>query len=272
MVKSLRCKALILVCKKEYNELKCEYVIKNVCKNLLRGVQNLNSDSKTKKLAWFSLFMLLILAVFIFLIKNVDVSPTGPFDRVVGLSSINAFFVRLLGINLFWYKVTNLPGIVLNTLVGFIFAMIGLKQWIQRKNILKVDKNILALGGLYVVTLFIYFFCEKFVINYRPIILEGEKLWEPSFPSSHTMWTIVIMGAAIMECCRLIKNQKTRIITITVLYMIIFVTVIGRTISGVHWFTDIIGGILISGTLLVIYRFVISILDSRDDYRKIKRT
>jgi undecaprenyl-diphosphatase len=37
---------------------------------------------------------------------------------------------------------------------------------------------------------------------------------------------------------------------------IIAVTIVGRLISGVHWITDIIGGILISTSLLFLFSWV----------------
>ena len=44
----------------------------------------------------------------------------------------------------------------------------------------------------------------------------------------------------------------TKIINVLSL-IIIIITVIGRLISGVHWFTDIIGGIVISMALLMAF-------------------
>lgn len=208
---------------------------------------------KNKRLTWLVLFMILLSGIFIFMVKNVDVSPIGPLERVVGLSSLNSFFLELFGFNMFWYKVTNIPGILLDAAVVLVFFAIGIKQWTQRKSFSKVDRNILILGGTYIASFLIYVFFENFVINYRPIIVEGEKTLEPSFPSSHTLFAIVVMGTAIIECHRLIKNEKTRKIMDIFLYTVVFVTVIGRMISGVHWFTDIIGGILIGGTLVALY-------------------
>ena len=45
-----------------------------------------------------------------------------------------------------------------------------------------------------------------------------------------------------------------------VLFVIVMITVIGRLISGVHWFTDIIGGIFISIALLMTFYSVIDVI------------
>ena len=55
-----------------------------------------------------------------------------------------------------------------------------------------------------------------------------------------------------------IRNSSLSRILRALCFVIIGVTVIGRLIAGVHWFTDILGGILISVTLLSLYEEVIS--------------
>ena len=63
---------------------------------------------------------------------------------------------------------------------------------------------------------------ESVVINYRPVLINGYL--EASYPSSTTM-------------------------------LMAFITfmVIGRLVSGVHWFTDIVGGALLSSGLVMLY-------------------
>lgn len=123
---------------------------------------------------------------------------------------------------------------------------------------LKVDREILSLGGLYIVVIGLYLFFENVIINFRPIIMPDNTHPEASFPSSHTMLVCVIMGSAAMLINRYIRNKPLNRILRAVCYVIIGVTVVGRLIAGVHWFTDILGGILISVTLLSLYEEVIS--------------
>ena len=81
---------------------------------------------------------------------------------------------------------------------------------------------------------------------------------EASFPSSHTLMTICLCGSSIIINNRLFKTTYTKIVNVISL-LIIIITIIGRLISGVHWFTDIVGGILISSFLLMLFYSILNI-------------
>lgn len=193
------------------------------------------------------LFLLLIL-----LVKTVDTAAVGPNGTVIGLSHINVAVHEFCGVNIFWYKLTQVMGIIA-ILVAAGFALLGVKDLITYKSIRKVDPEILKLGGLYAVVILLYAFFEKVIINYRPIIMPDSTEVEASFPSTHTMLIIVIMGSALLALKHFVKDKTSRRICKVACVLIIVVTVLGRLICGVHWFTDILGGILISTTLLAIY-------------------
>ena len=83
--------------------------------------------------------------------------------------------------------------------------------------------------------------------------MPGSPHPEASFPSSHTMMVCVIMGSAMMLTGKYITGTILSRVLRAGCAVVIFITIIGRLISGVHWFTDIAGGILISATLLNTY-------------------
>ena len=196
----------------------------------------------------FGLFLLLIL-----LIKVVDVAAVGPEGTKIGLSKLNVAIHNLFGENLGWYKVTNVLG-YLAILIGIGFAAIGGLQLIYRRSILKVDKEILLLGCLYVVTVIFYVFFEKVIVNYRPILMPDGEGIEASFPSSHTMLSCVILGSGLGLLKKYAKKNKTVQLALTVVFAVLLALIIaGRLISGVHWFTDILGGLLLSAALLNAY-------------------
>ena len=70
--------------------------------------------------------------------------------------------------------------------------------------------------------------------------------------------TICLCGSSIIVNKKLFNNKITKLMNILSL-VIILITVIGRLISGVHWFTDIIGEIFISIALLMILYSIIDI-------------
>ncbi len=196
----------------------------------------------------FGLFLLLIL-----LVKTVDVAAVGPEGSSVGLSKLNVSIHELFGVNLGLYKATNVLG-YLAILIAMGFAALGGLQLIYRRSVLKVDKEILLLGCLYVVTVLFYVFFEKVIVNYRPILMpDGEGL-EASFPSSHTMLSCVILGSGLLLLKKYAKKNKTVQQVLTVVFAVMLALIVaGRLLSGVHWFTDIVGGVLLSVALVSAY-------------------
>jgi undecaprenyl-diphosphatase len=64
------------------------------------------------------------------------------------------------------------------------------------------------------------------------------------------------MPTAVMQLHRRINHRTfRRIVSFTLIAFTAFM-VIGRLISGVHWFTDIVGGALLSASLVTLYHTV----------------
>ena len=204
----------------------------------------------------------LLVAVLIVLVCFVDVQAIGPEGTRIGLSHLNRFVFELFGVNMLWYEVTDWLGLAaIGT--AFLFAAAGLIQWIRRKDIRKVDKEILSLGGLYFIVIGLYVLFELVVVNYRPILMPGSTHPEASFPSSHTMLVCVIMGSALLLLGKYVHGKILRKVLQAICAATIGVTVLGRLISGVHWFTDIVGGVLISIMLLNLYADILERIEKR---------
>ena len=114
---------------------------------------------KNKKNILICVLLVLISIIYTLLVKYVDTSTIGPNGSVVGFSSLNSFVFNLTGNNMTLYKITEILGII-PILIALMYAVIGLIQVIDRKS-LKVDKELIALGILYIIVILIYVFFEK---------------------------------------------------------------------------------------------------------------
>lgn len=211
---------------------------------------------RTKRLraAKAAVVMLLLFCVFTLAVATVDVQPIGPNGSSVGLATLNGAFARLVGTHPGWYTVTEWLSIAI-ILVPLCFAALGLRQLIRRRSPWKVDADILLLGVFYVAVIACYVAFDLFVINYRPVLIDG--VLEPAYPSSHTMIFLCVMGSAILQVRRRFpRTPLCRLVTI-LLSAIMALTIVGRVLSGVHWLTDIVGGVLLAAALTLFYRAAI---------------
>ena len=199
----------------------------------------------------FTLFTLWTLTV-----KFYDIDSIGPDNSSVGLSKLNQLVHQMTGVNFVLYNLTDWLGLV-PIIFCLGFGVLGLVQLIKRKSIFKVDFDILTLGGFYIVTLAIFLLFENVVINYRPVLINGYL--EPSYPSSTTLLTMCVMPTAAIQLKMRVKPSWISKTVLTLIIIFVVFMVIVRLISGVHWFTDIVGGVLLSLGLVTLYYYVINI-------------
>lgn len=194
---------------------------------------------------FFLLFAALTLAV-----SLIDLRPIGPQGSPVGLAGINGFFFELFGVNMLWHDIAEILGYAILLFVAF-FAILGAIQLIKRKKLFAVDRAILLLGVFYAAVAAVYVAFELVVVNYRPILIEGEL--EASYPSSHTLLAICVVATAIVALHKIFGAKKWVICLDVVSSLAMTATVVFRAISGVHWLTDILAGIILSLALVFLY-------------------
>ena len=220
----------------------------------------MNTTAK-KRIAVTAAILTVILMI---LLKTVDVAPIGPEGTTIGLSHLNQAIHDAIGMHESIYTITEIGGILAIGVVA-LFAGMGFVQLIRRRSLLKVDRELLLLGGLYVIIGFLYVLFKKVVINYRPVIMPGDLHPESSFPSSHSMLGCTVMGSAYLLVDRYVKNPRTVKLLHVLCIINMIVIVGGRFLSGVHWFTDILGGILISTALIAGYAVLLDGIDEANE-------
>lgn len=188
------------------------------------------------------------------LIQTVDVKPLGQNGTNIGFATFNCWFHKLTGVHMSIYTITDWLGLV-PIFVCLLFGGVGLVQLITRRNLFKVDCDIILLGIYYIIVIFGYVIFEMIPINYRPILIES--IMEASYPSSTTLLVLSVMPTLIFQVNRRVKNGAVKaVINVSTVFFSAFM-VIGRMICGVHWFTDIVGSVFLSAGLFCIYKAVV---------------
>lgn len=222
--------------------------------------KDLIMNEKIKAKAVSAAFSFVAFILFTIVVKVFDVQPIGLNDTNIGCATINSAMQRLIGTNDFWYRYTEILG-YFAIVCMFAFALVAFCMLVRKKSLKGVDYRLYALGVFYVIMLAFYVFFEKVIINYRPVLEDGEL--EASYPSSHTMLIICVMITAVHQFSYLLSKKTMRDAASAAACILAVSAPVGRLLAGVHWFTDIIGGILLSIALIALYHLMCTVIASR---------
>lgn len=205
-----------------------------------------------------------LLAAFLILtvlLTCVDVRAAGESGAEVGFATLNEAVFDALGQNELCFTLSELCGAIMLAVVGA-FGVTGLVQVIRRKGILRADKELYVMAGGLVLLAAVYVLFEIVVINCRPVLDEGELA--ASYPSSHTMLAVAVAGMGAAYLYRRIQCRCRRTSPGMSLIGLATVTTLLRLEAGVHWLTDIVGGVLAGLVITFAYLAVCAALQKGD--------
>jgi undecaprenyl-diphosphatase len=196
-------------------------------------------------LVWAVILLVLFLTL-IGTLLGVDVQYVGVAGTGLGLAKMNTYLLDVLGIHPWWYELSEWLGVVCLFVVGG-FGLMALVQLVRRKSLKKIDRSLYVLFLFHALLAFLYCLFERVVINYRPSALE------PSFPSSHTLLVVFVMGSTSVFLSPMMCKGWERCLLQGLCLLVAVMTVYGRLLSGVHWSTDVLGAVFLSASLVLFF-------------------
>lgn len=207
-------------------------------------------NNKLKISAILSGVLTLCFILFTILVKFVDTAYVGITGKKIGLSSLNAVFYNKIKVSDLFDKLSDVLMIISIAAVALI-AVISIIQLVKRKSLKMIDREIYAFAIVLALMACIYVLFEVIDLNFRPILIGGKV--EASYPSSHTMLALTVFMCIMVYCLSNLKSKKYKIISSSILGVVIIAVVLFRVLSGMHWVTDIIASIILSLMLTSYY-------------------
>lgn len=183
------------------------------------------------------LFLLLVV-----LLLTVDVGYAVP-HTPVGLSTINGFVFEAIGENSEWEMIS----FVLLIISVLLMCAQGLCIFMKMIRTRKLWEMV-AVGHAWFLVLVFYILFEFCIVNYRPILEDGELA--ASFPSSHTLIAVVLFGVFAVWLAYRLPKAFWKYLIIGALCVAALVSALARLMMGVHWLTDVLGGMLLGGMIV----------------------
>ena len=114
------------------------------------------------------------------------------------------------------------------------------------------NKNVVYLCFSMSLSVIFNYIIKHIIKRDRPNVLRLISQGGYSYPSGHTMISICCYGYLFYYVYKYVKNKYLRISLLILLSIIIISIPISRIYLGVHYFSDIVGGLLLGGVILFI--------------------
>lgn len=85
-----------------------------------------------------------------------------------------------------------------------------------------------------------------------------------SFPSGHSMSSMIFYGLIIYYICKNMKNKKLKSFLVMLLSSIIFFIGLSRIYLGVHYATDVVGGYVFGLLYLVVFIKILNKIEGKN--------
>ena len=156
-----------------------------------------------------------------------------------------------------WELITNII-LISSIVILAVFAILGLAQWISRKSLKKVDRQLLWMPLPLILMVATYLICDKVLpkfFDFMPTRPNGSG--EPSFPSTHVMVVATIFFVVTLALPRYIKSKTMRIFLELIMAVLIGLTCTGRVAANLHSIVDVVGALGFAFIFSEIYHIII---------------
>jgi len=195
---------------------------------------------------YFNLYFVLGLSfLFIFILTiillNFDKAVIATNGYEVGMSHVN---------NLVKYEYKSWADKIsdvlfyLTFIVPLLAVALGIYQLVKEKSLKKVDLVIIIFGVFLILAIIVWLLFDHAIkINIRPTHeIKG------SFPSTHVFLTTFFVLTCHGYLCYKYDNKLIKYLSLIIAIVIIIIMTIFRVIAGVHYITDVFGGVVIGIT------------------------
>jgi len=214
---------------------------------------------KNNKLFKLQLTLGIILVVFcvsMFLTLMIKYMVSGSFSIDANLIEFSKS-IRSAGLTNFFKVLTHLGSMITLAILCVIIAIVC-------KPILVKIFAIVNIG-------FVGAFClvVKYIVKRpRPEFVALIEETGYSFPSAHSMGSMVVLGFVIFLIWKYLKNKPLKITLTSILSCLIVVVGYTRVYLGVHYITDVLAGFLAGGAYLVVAIFAFNIIEKKINSKK----